>query len=115
MAQKIEICIGTDRDGGVRVRLSLLMLDDQQLISEHYHSMMLMPGDDAAEARRMLEQHLAMSKAASGIPGAPWPRIPDEEWAKVLAVLPVFHTAAAVLRYRQRAERAAQARAAKDS
>jgi hypothetical protein len=36
--------------------------------------------------------HLAMPFERSGIPDAPWPAIPDEEWAKVTTVLAVFHT-----------------------
>lgn len=88
----IELCIGTQRDGGVRVRLSLLLFVNGRQIHEHFHSFMLMPGDDPAIARKNVESHLALAESANSIPGAPWGPIPDTEWSKVLAVLPHFHT-----------------------
>lgn len=96
--QQIVICIGTDRSNGVRARLSLLIVnaDTGSILSEHYHSMMLMPGDDPAAARAAITAHLAMPEAQSGIPGAPWPAIPDVEWAKVTAVCSAIQTPAAV-------------------
>jgi hypothetical protein len=88
--KKIEVCIGTDRQGGVRARLSLLLVDGGQVIHEHFHSVTLMPGDDCAVIRANVEAHIAAPNG--GVPGAPWPAIPDAEWAKVEAVIPVFHT-----------------------
>jgi hypothetical protein len=86
MEKKIEICIGTDRAGGVRARLSLLVYEGEQQLFEHYHSVMLMPTDDPAETRARVETHLAMPTAQSGIPLGPWPAIPEAEWRKVVAV-----------------------------
>jgi hypothetical protein len=97
--KKIEICIGTDRAQGVRARLSLLILDGADIINENFHSVTLLPGDDPAAARSAIEAHIG--KTGGGVPGAPWPKIPDEEWAKVLRVLPIFHTPAAIAKRRQ--------------
>jgi len=98
MEKQIVICIGTDRQGGVRARLSLLTMDGEDVIHEHFHSINLTPGDDPARARKEIEDHLAMPKQQSDIPGAPWGPIPDDEWAKVIGVLPFFHTEAAIKR-----------------
>lgn len=85
MEKKIVVCIGTDRAGNVRARLSLMLVDDEGRAQfEHYHSVSLAPGDDLAETRAAVETHLADSDSQrSGIPFAPWPAIPDAEWAKV--------------------------------
>jgi len=101
MMKKIEVCIGTDRQGGVRARLSLIILDDDGTqIAERYHSFVLLPGDEPAAAREEVERHLA--DPAGGIPNAPWPKIPDAEWAKVIAVLPAFHTSDKIKERRDR-------------
>lgn len=92
MEKKIEVCIGTDRTGNVRARLSLLVVDDGNVISESYHAVNFAPTDDYAAVRAATEAHLGQAHEASGIPGAPWPAIPDEEWAKVTGVCHVIHT-----------------------
>ncbi|HZF19516.1 MAG TPA: hypothetical protein VE008_07395 [Burkholderiales bacterium] len=93
MIQKIiEICIGTDRKKNVRARLSLLLVDGENVIHEHYHSLNYGPGADLAAERAVAEAHLAMPPEQSGIPGGPWPSIPDTEWAKVVKCCTVIHT-----------------------
>lgn len=88
MDKAIEACIGSARDKSVRVRLSLLLLDNGKVVFEHFHSINLMPGDDYSAARAVVEQHLAAPD--SGIPWAPWPAIPDSEWSKIEAVLSIL-------------------------
>lgn len=90
--KKIDICVGTDRDRNIRVRLSLLFIDDDSgaVMSEHYHSASMRPGDDSQALRSAVEAHLANPNG--GIPGAPWPKIPDAEWAEVLAIVNTLHT-----------------------
>ena len=99
--KKIDICVGTDRDRNLRVRLSLMYVDDAtgEIISEHYHSGVLQPGDDPAALRASWEAHLA--KPGGGIPGAPWPAIPDAEWNEVLAYVGVAHTLERVIKFAQ--------------
>lgn len=99
MKKSIEICIGTDRAQGVRARLSLLVTDDDgAVISEQYHSAAISPGDDLTALRATLDKHL--STKGGGVPGAPWPAIPDSEWVKVEGVVNVFHTPAVVTAYK---------------
>ncbi len=74
--RKIQICIGTDISRHVRARLSLLIIDGETVISEQYHSISIEPGADLARIRAVNEASLE-----SGVPGGPWPKIPDEEWA----------------------------------
>jgi len=88
--KRIEICIGTDRSKHVRARLSLLLVDDGNVIHEHYHSISIEPGADLAALRAGNEAHIA--KPGGGVPGAPWPPIPDDEWAKVEKCCTVVHT-----------------------
>jgi len=88
--KKIEICIGTDRSKHVRARLSLLLVDDGNVINEHYHSISIEPGADLAALRAGNEAHIA--KPGGGVPGAPWPAIPDAEWEKVEKCCAVVHT-----------------------
>ena len=91
--KKIDICVGTDRMRNIRVRLSLLTVDDDgEVLSEHYHSGVLQPGDDPQALRDAWDAHLSMPKAQSGIPGSPWPAIPDVEWNEVLAIVATLHT-----------------------
>lgn len=89
--KKIDICVGTDRARNIRVRLSLMIVDDESgdVVSEQFHSGVLQPGDDPQVLRDTWEAHLAMK---GGIPGAPWPKIPDAEWAEVVAIVGVLHT-----------------------
>lgn len=96
--KKIEICIGTDRAKNVRARLSLLVVDDSgAVLVENYHSVALMPGDDLEQVRAAVEAHLADPQG--GIPGAPWPAIPDEEWADVQAHCAIVQKPAIVAAY----------------
>ena len=90
--KKIDICVGTDRKRNVRVRLSLLFIDDASgaVIAEKYHSGVLCPGDNPQALRDAWEAHLA--NPDGGIPGAPWPKIPDAEWNEVLAIVCALHT-----------------------
>ena len=90
----IEVCIGHDRSQSVRVRLSLLIIDDLSgdELSEQLISFIISPGDDLRKIRAEKEAHLAMPAAQSGIKGGPWPNIPDAEWQKVVDVIGVLHT-----------------------
>lgn len=92
MEKRIEICVGTDRSGGVRARISLLTMSGESVLNESYHSVTLLPGDDPSSVRADVERHLSQPEQLSGIPGSPWGPIPDEEWVKVTGVLPLFHT-----------------------
>ena len=88
--KRIEICIGTDRAKHVRARLSLLLVDGANVINEQYHSISIEPGADLAALRAGNEAHIA--KSDGGVPGAPWPAIPDDEWEKVVKCCTVVHT-----------------------
>jgi hypothetical protein len=89
--QAIVICIGTDRHNGVRARLSLIHYDDDgEELSEQYHSVALMPGDDTNQARKAVEDHIGTKRG--GVAGAPWPTIPDKEWSKVELMCKLLHT-----------------------
>lgn len=100
--KKIDICVGTDRFRNIRVRLSLLFIDDDtgSVIAEHFHSGTLHPGDDPNALRDAWNAHL--SNPNGGIPSAPWPAIPNEEWAEVEQIVAILHTPSRI------AERAAQ-------
>lgn len=100
MERKIVVCVGTDEGAGVRVRLSLLIVEGDSVLSRQYHSVAIGPGDDVAEIRARVEAHLAQPDG--GVPGAPWPAIPDEEWAKVTGTVAVFHPPHVVERHRER-------------
>jgi len=88
--KRIEICIGTDRSKHVRARLSLLLVDGANVINEQYHSISIEPGADLAALRAGNEANIA--KPGGGVPGAPWPAIPDDEWEKVVKCCTVVHT-----------------------
>lgn len=81
--KKIECCIGTDRAGNVRARLSLLVVENDKVISEQYHSVSIEPGADKTAIKSAIDAHLTDQN--SSIPGAPWPTIPDEAWTDVVA------------------------------
>jgi hypothetical protein len=91
MEKRIEICIGTDRSTNVRARLSLLIVSGGLVASEHYHSVLITPKCDLAEVRSRVEKHLAQGQEVNSVPFAPWPAIPDAEWAKVERVCEAFH------------------------
>lgn len=95
--RKIEICIGTDRAKIFRARLSLLIIEDGQVLAEHYHSITIEPGANLASIRTMNEAHLA--DPAGGIPGAPWPKIPNAEWNEVIQHIGIVHKPEVVARF----------------
>lgn len=103
----IDVCIGTDRARNVRVRLSLLVVNDVSgtVEAEHYHSVSLAPDDDVTATMMLIEQHLANPNG--GIPGAPWPGIPPEVIAEITAYIGIAHTPERVAK--RRAEKAAAA------
>lgn len=88
--KKVVICLSTDEAKHVRARLSLLLIDGDEVLSRQYHSISLEPGADLAAIRVGNEAHLA--KPGGGVPGAPWPAIPDSEWEKVEKCCAVVHT-----------------------
>ena len=100
--KKIEICIGTDRAKCFAARLSLLVVEDGKVLSEHYHRINIAPGDNLAHIRAANEAHLA--NPDGGIPGAPWPKIPDAEWAEVEQHIGIVHRPEVVTEYRARVE-----------
>jgi hypothetical protein len=97
--QRIETCIGTDEAKMVRVRLSLLLVDGSsgRVVSRHYHSAPVAPGDDLAVLRAKLEADLA----AGWISGMAWPKIPNEQWADVEAHVAIVQKPVVVEAYRQ--------------
>jgi hypothetical protein len=107
--KKIEICIGTDREKHLRARLSLLVMEDGRVLSENYHAISIEPGADLAALRAANEAHIA--QPGGGVPGAPWPKIPDAEWAEVEQHCAILHKPEVVSRHKARvaAERARQA------
>lgn len=99
--KKVDVCIGTDRARNIRVRLSLIYCDDGtgEVISEKFHSFNLSPIDDPVVVSAAVEAHLAQPQAVSGIPGAPWPKIPDAEWQEVLDCVKIMHTPERIAEY----------------
>lgn len=90
MERQIVVCIGTDEKKSVRARLSLLLVEGAEIVHRHYHSINISPGADLAAIRAINEAHIA--KPGGGVPAAPWPAIPDDEWAKVEKCCAVIHT-----------------------
>lgn len=90
MEKQIVVCIGTDEAKHVRARLSLMLVEGDEVIHRHYHSISIEPGADLAALRAGNEAHIA--KPGGGVPGAPWPAIPDDEWEKVEKCCAVVHT-----------------------
>jgi hypothetical protein len=107
--KRIEVCIGTDRTKHMRARLSLLLVDGDQVINEHYHSIAIEPGADLAALRAANEAHIG--NPTGGVPGAPWPKIPDTEWQEVEQCVGVIQKPEVVSRHKARvaAEAARQA------
>lgn len=52
-----------------------------------YHRCVLEPGDDPAGARALVNSHMRATNA---------PDMPDAEWERLLALVPVVHTAEAI-------------------
>jgi hypothetical protein len=106
--KKIAVCIGTDRTKHFIVRLSLMIVDNGTVLSESFHRIHINPGDDLSLIRARNEAHLA--NPDGGIPGAPWPKIPDSEWAEVEQLVGIVHTAEVVSAYRSKLEAAVSTR-----
>ena len=94
--KKVLVCLGTDEAKHVRARLSLLLIDGDEIINRQYHSISIEPGADLVALRAGNEAHLA--KPGGGVPGAPWPAIPDAEWEKVEKCCTVVHDAAVLFK-----------------
>lgn len=92
--KKIQIKTEIEKDKSISIRLSLFRIDDENPDDyiETFHRIFLRPGDDPIVFRAANEAHLAMPYAQSGIKGAPWPKIPDEEWSEVEAIVALMHT-----------------------
>lgn len=90
MEKKVVICIGTDEAKYVRARLSLLLVENGKVGFRHYHSLAIEPGADLAALRAGADA--VISDPINGIPFAPWPSIPDDEWEKVEKCCTVIHT-----------------------
>lgn len=90
MEKKIVICIGTDEQKNVRARLSLLAIENGKVISRHYHSIGIEPGADLAALRA--DNEADITSPSSSVPMAPWPTIPDDEWASVEKFCSILHT-----------------------
>lgn len=100
LEKKIDICIGTSRDKGFRARLSLMIVLDGIVINEHYHTISVNPGDDLIELKRVNDE--ALQNPSSGIPGAPWPKIPDDLWDEVRQHIGIIHKPAVIAAYRKK-------------
>ena len=101
--KKVVICIGTDEAKHVRARLSLLLIDGNEVISRQYHSISIEPGANLAAIRAGNEAHIA--KPNGGVPGAPWPAIPDNEWEKVEKCCTAVHDQAVLFKSTVEAKR----------
>lgn len=102
--KRIEICFGTDRDKFLRARLSLLVMEGDNVLSEQYHSINIAPGADLAALRAANEAHLADPKG--GVPGAPWPKIPDSEWSDLERHVAITHKPEIVIAFKAKREAA---------
>ena len=106
--KKITICIGTDDSKHFRARLSLWYVENSVWDRRGYHSINIEPGADLAYIRSANELHLADPNG--GVPGAPWPKIPDAEWAEVEQHIAIVHKPEVVAAYRARIAAAKEAR-----
>lgn len=112
--KRIETCIGTDEAKHLRARLSLLVVDGARVTFRHYHSINIEPGADLAHLRAVNEAHLANPDGS--IPDAPWPKIPDDQWADVEAHVAIVHKPVVVQAFRaERAAREAEAKAQRET
>jgi len=94
MNKTIKIKVEIDEDKNIGVKLILIRSDpmNPEDSIETYHRIMIRPGDNIVAIRAANEMHLAMPFASSGIKGAPWPNIPDNEWMAVEAIVNLLHT-----------------------
>jgi hypothetical protein len=105
MEKKVGLQVEVSRNKDVSVRLSLMLVDGEQVMHEHFHRFPPMePGADLGVWRAAIESHIAQPFAQSNIPFAPWPAIPDEEWREVEAIARIAHTPVRV--EKQRAKKA---------
>ena len=74
---------------------------------ERYHSVNIEPGSDLAAIRAVVEAHLA--NPDGGIPGAPWPAIPDDVWNTVEGACALVQTPEVVQAYQDRIKTAQEA------
>jgi hypothetical protein len=111
MEKKVGLQVELMRDKSVGIRLSLMLVEGDTVMHEHFHRFPPMtPGTDLSEWRAAIESHIAMSHEVNNIPFAPWPAIPDEEWREVQAVARIAHTPARIEKQRAK-EAAARAKA----
>ena len=99
LEKKIKISIGTDTNKNIRARLSLLLVEGNNKIFEHYHSINIVPGENLQLLREENEAHLADPEG--GVPGAPWPKIPDSEWDEVKAIVKILHTPEYIAKWKE--------------
>lgn len=95
MLKKIDFATGTDRGRNLRVRLSLMIVDDtdeEQVFSEQYHSVSIAPDDDVETVLAEVTAHLSKPFSESQMPGAPWPSLTTEQIAEIKALAGVIHT-----------------------
>lgn len=85
--KKITISVGSDESRNIRIRITLSSDG-----FKHFHTTTCRPGDDLSQVRAALEAHIAMPYEQNSIPGSPWPKIPDEEWAEVEQIASILHT-----------------------
>lgn len=100
MEKKIIMKIEILPDKIIQGVLILLLVNGSNIISQHLHRILLVPGGDADAIRTQNEMHLGMPQEESGIPGAPWPKIPDSEWAELMKYVAIAHTPEVVAAYR---------------
>lgn len=85
--KEITICVGIDEGRNIRIRLTLSSDG-----FKHFHATVCRPGDDLGKVRAALESHISNAYEQNSIPGAPWPKIPDSEWAEVAQIAAILHT-----------------------
>lgn len=101
MQKLIKSQVEVTPDKHIGVRLSLQIVNGEKVDFQHYHRFpILPPGSDLANWRAAVETHIA--NADGGIPFAPWPAIPDSEWAEVEAVASLAWTPERVEAQRQK-------------
>ena len=77
-------------NGVIQIRFALDLTEDGNRISRQWHRVSIEPGAALATIRAANETHFANPNG--GVPGAPWPAIPDAEWNEVLEYVKIAHT-----------------------